>query len=268
MTMTYRVNLLLVGLFFSFFHPQFAKCEIYSNGKYTVDISVYNSNAFPVINSKTRVTFRSKAIYILTSAPGYESYRESIAPGSQTFFKRDIRLKDPKKIFFGTDKNGVRLDSVYFQNSQFGCGASEYLVTACIPVNQWPDPSVSKVFMHDIFWGRNIPFRGSVETVEDYYFVKIYIKREALDWTELAICVVFDTRKKMDENGHKYWLKQIATFEKHESSNNVSELTEKIFSQMDSDILSSIDENEIPQSVKKLIEIKNKFDILHRENRD
>ncbi|MBF0546183.1 MAG: hypothetical protein HQM08_17200 [Candidatus Riflebacteria bacterium] len=259
----------LVISLFVIFCPTISSGEIFHNGSYTVDVSLHNSAMYPIADSSIRVRFHTKEISVDCEATGYTSRRIEIPlPNHQNYFKLNVMLKDMQKDFYPLDINGNELRSVYFQTTQIGCPSNKYLLTVCVPKKILSQPDLSKIMVTDGSLFLSIHFEGSIEEVEDYYFVKLKMKREALEYTGSSFFIIF-ANATMSEEGHKFWLSRLSEVEKLRGSRKLisqgqdSELTEKLLFQMDPKIIEKFSDDKIPTTIHEFLAQNEKFEKLH-----
>ncbi|MFZ2955558.1 MAG: hypothetical protein WA705_01480 [Candidatus Ozemobacteraceae bacterium] len=241
----------------------------YHTGPFTVEIEVRNSIQMPIPNCRVSCTRSGREIRVKASAAGYLSTIIRISADNGNYYQRDITLGDPKKRFKAYSWDDESLSSVYFQTDQYGFAPDTYGITACIPVEIWPNPSIKGILLTDDLNGFPLRFEGSIDQIEGFHRVKIVIPRRFLDATGRNFQVYFDTRKPVSPHAAVSWLNRVKKSEMNNgtvSSEDPEEVSQRLGNRIDRSLLREArDQGSLPTSFLSLLVAYERFDALHHD---
>lgn len=196
---SYNQNNVLMYLFILvaiFIYLDKSYCEIVSVEHYHVDVTVRNSVMTIIPDAKIKAFYDKykKIIRLKASAKGYiyaekEIFVESTT--NQQIYKCDIILTDPKIRIDVVDIYGKVIQSAYIDSGQYGFLGNEYGITVFIPKKNWLKPSIVNVEIIDSFWGLAWKEWAKIDEVDEFYKVRLAMKRSAIFWCGKYFYVVF-----------------------------------------------------------------------------
>lgn len=241
----------------------------YQMGDYKVDVTVRNSamNLIPGIKVAL-YRYDKSTILVEAAAAGYQrkTYKLSIHE-NQFYYKTDMMLADPEKRITVVDHNNKVIESAYIRTEQYGFPADHYGITAYIPVKMWSEALAPKVEVFDSFWGMPLKQTCEISQVEEFYCVKLSLARKSLKWCGSDLMVTFRTSMPVNPD---VIARQLDLLKKTSGNSQFPDGSEEALTCYMAETF-SVDDliatgNELPQSLDRLIDARQKFAELHREN--
>jgi hypothetical protein len=239
----------------------------YTVGDYTIDVEVRNT-VMNLVPDPYVECWRSgeNTIKVEAHAVGYKKIVKKVNITDQQFFyKTDIVLPDLYRSIVIIDINRQIIESAYARVDQYGFSGDRFGMTIFIPVEDWPVPSSEKVEVLEPFWG--LPFKKTceIQTIEQFYQVKLSISRDALEWCSGDLVVLFKNKVEKDLHIAQARLKNLNNLNQSKNYQAEIRLAKFIASSYQFDELKSL-KKDLPDSLVSLYECKNKFNKLHDKN--
>lgn len=256
---------LMLLIMLALFMPAGAFAIPYKVGDYTIDVEVRNSAMNLIPNPKVNCWLNgNKSITIKARATGYlDAHRTITVYPNQFFYKADLTLKDLKTKVRIYDLNENPISSAYARTDQYGFPGDKFGLTVFIPTADWPNATSEAVDVIEPFWG--LPYKKTceIDTVDQFYRVRIAIPREALEWSGGDLYVLFRTKV---PNRPEIIAKRVARLADLSANNpqarlRLSEFLAKSYSITELRTACEI----LPCPLESLIQAREKFHRLHNE---
>lgn len=241
----------------------------YQMGDFKVDVTVRNSAMNLIPGIKVALYRYDKAsILVEATASGYQrkTYLVNIRE-NQFYYKCDLQLADPEKRITVVDHNNKVIESAYVRMDQYGFQADHYGITAFIPVKMWSEALAPKVEVFDSFWGMPLKKTCEISQVEEFYCVKLSLTRKSLKWCGSDLMVTFRTSMPVNPNAITTRLDLLNKIPGNSKFPDGSEeaLTCYMAENFSAEDLIATG-YELPTSLGKLVDARQRFSELHREN--
>jgi hypothetical protein len=239
----------------------------YTVGDYTINVEVRNA-VMNLVPDPHVDCWRSgeNTIKVEAHAAGYKKIVKKIKiTDEQFYYKTDMVLPDLDNQVTIIDINNNPIESAYARTDQYGFAPDRFGMTIFIPTADWPVAASGKVEVIEPFWG--LPYKKicEIETVDEFYKVRISVSRDALEWSSGDMLVVFKTSVDKDS---KVIEKRLTSLNRLNCSENYQaeiRLAKFIADSYQIEELKSLNQD-LPESLVKLYKCKNKFSKLHDKN--
>ena len=254
--------LLLTAMFFVVLLPSVGQAQgvPYQAGPYTVKVDVRTSLMLIIPHAYVKCRLSGGRIRVSASAPGYVAAEREIPVTATTqLYYAELILRDKPKRLDVSTFDYKPIASAYFERDQSGTPTDKYAINLFLPIRSWPHPSPENIFVNQPGYGIPIEESCEISVREDFYRVRMLINRAFLDDPHDELLVYVNTDQIIDRVSARRWFALIRQLERGDPA-GAADLANVLVRSLPPDLPGSI----VPVSVTRLLELRRRFEELHR----